>query len=154
VKDPPKADPPEDAAPDAPVEPVTSDYGDYGGDGSSGYTPPAAAAAPPPTPDPAPSTPVRRAPVRRAPQRRAAAPELPQGEQVDGYLLASATGVPVPPSAAVTPADPQLAALTSPPQDDRALHVPTPVWVALGLLLLVVLGWGLESRTTLPYFRP
>ncbi|MDW5593200.1 PKD domain-containing protein [Conexibacter stalactiti] len=156
VRDAPQEDAPDDAATDAPEVPQTSGDGSYNGGGSSGYTPPAPAATPPPTPDPAPTapaTPVRRAPQRRAPARRAAAPELPQGETVDGYLLASATGVPVVPSAAITPADQELLGL-KPPQADRSLHVPTGVWVALGLLLLVVLGWGLESRTTLPYFRP
>jgi hypothetical protein len=152
VNDAPQEDAPDDAAPDAPDVQDTYDDGGYNGDSGSGYTPPAAAATPPATPDPAPSPPVRRA-ARRAPVRRAA-PELPQGETVDGYLLASASGVPVVPSAAVTPADQDLAKLTKPPTADGALHVPTGVWVALGLLLLVVLGWGLESRTTLPYFRP
>lgn len=144
--------PQEDAPDDAPETPQTPVDGGYSG---GGYAPPAATppVTPPATPDPAPATPVRRAPQRRAPARRAAAPQLPQGETVDGYLLASATGVPVVPSAAITPADQDLLGL-KPPQDGRSLHVPAVVWVALGLLLLVVLGWGLESRTTLPYFRP
>lgn len=153
VRDAPQEDAPDDAATDAPEAPQTSDDGSYSGGGGSGYTAPAPAATPPATPDPAPTTPVRRAPQRRAPARRAAEPQLPQGETVDGYLLASATGVPVVPSAAITPADQELLGL-KPPQDGRSLHVPAGVWVALGLLLLVVLGWGLESRTTLPYFRP
>ncbi|MDO8186865.1 hypothetical protein Q5424_12740 [Conexibacter sp. JD483] len=108
-----------------------------------------------PTPTPAPAqTPPPQQP-RRAPaktRRATVAPPAPAGETVDGYLLASAD---IAPALAGGAAEKErLQQLKAPAPDDKPLDVPTPVWVAIGLLALVVLGWGLESRTTLPYFRP
>ena len=129
--------------------------GGGGGAGGSGYDAgydddwptanPAPAAAPPPPPDPAP----RRKPAPR-PEPRARAPPQPAGETVDGYLLAAADA-PLPTGGAVTALDraPDRA-------DDRdgPLRIPTAAWIAVGLAGLILLGWTLESRTTLPYFKP
>ncbi len=120
------------------------DGGSY--DGGPTYTPPAATPVTPPPAQP------RQPKPRRAPeQRRAPVAEMPAGETVDGYLLASAD-VPLALAGGAAAARTQTAAIRQP--DDAPLQVPTAVWVAVGLLALVVLGWGLESRTTLPYFRP
>lgn len=118
-------------------------------------TPVTPAATPTPTPAPSPTptptpTPRRTAePPRRAAPRR---PEQPAGETVDGYLLAAAD-VPLP---LTDGADlkARSAQQIEPQQESTPLELPTPVWVGIGLLALVMLGWGLESRTTLPYFRP
>lgn len=115
-----------------------SGSGGYGGSTGGGYTPPVAAATPPPTPRPQP----------RAPERRAAPPPEPVGETVDGYLLAAAD-VPLPTGGAVRAASADPA-----PLDDGPLEIPAAVWVVIGVLGLGVLGWTLESRTTLPYFKP
>ncbi|MDO8213677.1 PKD domain-containing protein [Conexibacter sp. CPCC 206217] len=134
-----------------PVEPPTYD---------DGYTPPASsdpapsAATPPPatpaapTPAPTPSPKPRKTPKPKPdPARRAPVTTAPQGETVDGYLLASAD-LPLPlPSAAALAGKP-------PEEASKPLHVPAAVWVLAGLAALVMLGWGLESRTTLPYFKP
>lgn len=126
--------------------------GDWSGGGDTTYTPPvssppvtpAATPTPPPTPKPRP----QREP-RRAPEPTPA----PAGETVDGYLLASAdVELAAAGGSAAEQARAEAARLPQP--DDDPLQVPTAVWVAVGLLALVVLGWGLESRTTLPYFRP
>lgn len=125
-----------------------SGIGDDGGDGTGGAgglntggwdTPDAAAPPPPPAP---------RAQPRKQP-RRAAPPPEPAGETVDGYLLAAAD-VPLPTGGAVraTVADPE------PLDDEGPLNIPTAVWVVLGVIGLGLLGWTLESRTTLPYFKP
>lgn len=75
----------------------------------------------------------------------------PQGETVDGYLLASA-GAPLPILATADAAAPGTPGL---PEDEHTpLHVPAVVWVLGGLAALVLIGWGLEARTTLPYFKP
>lgn len=147
-RDAPNRRAPDDAPTEEPDTPVTDPGGYDDSYGAPAYTPPAAT---PPAATPPPAAPRPRA-LRRAPARRAAEPQLPQGETVDGYLLASATGVPIVP-AALTPADQDLAPGAR-PREEGGLSLPPGVWVAGGLLLLVMLGWGLESRTTLPYFKP
>ncbi|MBB4664538.1 PKD domain-containing protein [Conexibacter arvalis] len=115
--------------------------GGAGGATTGGWSPPATPATPPP---PAPRA------ERRSPPRRAPAPE-PVGETVDGYLLAAAN-VPLPTGGAVRAA----AATPDLLDDDRdgPLEIPALVWVLVGVLGLGLLGWTLESRTTLPYFKP
>jgi hypothetical protein len=97
-------------------------------------TPPAV--SPPPAPVPSDS----RAP---APRPR------PRGDLVSGTLIASA-------SAAATPAGgaPAARAVEHSATSDGPLHVPIGVWVAIGLALLLALGWVLESRHTLPFWQP
>jgi hypothetical protein len=114
--------------------------GGAGGATTGGWTAPPTAAT---TPPPAPRT------DRRAPRRAQPKPQQPVGETVDGYLLASAD-MPLPTGGAVRAAD--LRPTTVDVRDGFA--VPTGAWVAIGLLGLIVLGWTLESRTTLPYFKP
>jgi PKD domain len=104
------------------------------------YAPPVAApptaAAPPPAP----------APVRRqapAPRRRT------PGELVSGTLLASTSAAAVPVDAA-----PAASAAARGAAADGPLNVPVGVWVTIGLVVLVALGWALESRHTLPFWQP
>jgi len=118
-----------------------SGTGGSGGTGTGGWDVPAAASTPPP-PAPKPRA------ERRAPPRRATPPE-PVGETVEGYLLAAAD-VPLPTGGAVRAAAAEPPAL----DDDGPLEIPTAAWVVIGVLGLGVLGWTLESRTTLPYFKP
>lgn len=112
--------------------------GGWGGDDGGFDLPAAAETTPPPAPRAKP----------RAERRRAETPPEPVGETVDGYLLAAAD-VPLPTGGAVhaTAADPK-------PLDDDPLNIPTAVWVVLAVAGLGLLGWTLESRTTLPYFKP
>lgn len=112
------------------------------GGGTGGWTPPAST----PAATPPPATP-RREPKRRAPKP---VQQAPAGETVDGYLLASADA-PLPTGGAVRAVEPTPAVEE---KRDGPLEIPALVWVAVGLLGLVVLGWTLESRTTLPYFKP
>lgn len=119
------------------------------GTGSPTTAPPAAApSAPAPAATPPPAQP--RAQPRREPRARAPPPE-PEGELVDGYLLASTGGAPLPDGGAA-----RARSDTVVPAADVAtpFDVPAIVWVLGGLAALVVLGWALESRTTLPYFKP
>lgn len=97
-------------------------------------TPPAA--SPPPTPVPAPS-------------HASPTPREQRGDLVSGTLIASA-------SAAATPAGGAQAAraVERGATSDGPLHVPVGVWVAVGLALLLALGWVLESRHTLPFWQP
>lgn len=131
------------------------DPGPTGGlpDGDGGG--PLAGAGPSSTPE-IPSTPAATPPPPaaqpqpRAPPRRAQAPAEPEGETVTGYLLASADGQPLPAGGSQrTDRQPLVAEAASTP-----LEIPALAWVLAGLAALVVLGWALESRTTLPYFRP
>lgn len=130
--------------------------------GSGGYV------APPPVDayEPAPVTPVEAEPQpkpepeprpRRA-EQPAPAPE-PAGETVDGYLLASAGGPGGGADAASQlpeDAPPELQELARTPTEAAAggRQLPTIVWVVAGLLALIVLGWALEGRRTLPYWQP
>lgn len=110
-----------------------------GGAGSGAPAPAAPAAAPPPvTPPPAPPEPKPK-------PKPASAPE-PQGELVSGTLLASATGAPIPTGDDAPPAAEDEATVP--------LDVPVGVWVAIGLIAVVAIGWTLESRHTLPFWQP
>lgn len=116
-----------------------------GGGSDPGYTDPGydtpetpAVTPPPVTPRPRRRTPAK--PVEKA----------PAGEVVEGYLLASANA-PLPTGGGVRAPDEVKRAVNDP---DGPLHVPAVVWVLIGLLGLGLLGWTLESRTTLPYFKP
>ena len=111
------------------------------GPGGGGWTPPSNAATPPP--------PAAPRPERRAPRSARRTPQQPVGETVDGYLLASAD-VPLPTGGAVRAADLRPTAVA----EQGGFGVPTGAWVVIGLVALIVLGWTLESRTTLPYFKP
>jgi hypothetical protein len=143
-------DPPEQEESDPPVTPTDDSPS------TPAYTPPAStppAYTPPATPEPTPVPEPRPRPKPKPkpkPERRAPVETVPQGETVEGYLLASA-GAPLP-----VPADGEAEARRPDELDEpsKPLHVPAVVWVLVGLGALVVLGWGLESRTTLPYFKP
>jgi uncharacterized membrane protein YgcG len=119
--------------------------GSGGGGSDSGTAQPAytpAPTAPPAVAPPTPSPTVAR--PRLAPPRR-----TPPGELVSGTLIASA-------SAAAAPIDVGPAASTAArgAAADGPLHVPVGVWVAVGLVVLLALGWALESRHTLPFWQP
>ncbi len=126
---------------DADVPPPSTDPGpSYGDPGDYDGGLPSVSAAPPPA--------APRAQPREQP-RRAEPESEPAGETVDGYLLAAAD-VPLPTGGAVraTADEPE-------PLDDKGpLEIPMVVWVVIGVLGLGLLGWTLESRTTLPYFKP
>jgi hypothetical protein len=116
-----------------------SSAGSGTGSGTSGsgtlapvYVSPARPPAVSPPPSPAPSPPPR-----------------PRGDLVSGTLIAST-------SAAATPAGGAQAAraVERSAASDGPLHVPVGVWVAVGLAFLLVLGWVLESRHTLPFWQP
>jgi len=111
-----------------------------GGGGAVASSPPAAAPAPATVVPDASPAPRRAAPVRR---------RTPPGKLVSGTLLASA-------SAAAAPASGGRAAATVArgAAGDGPLHVPVGVWVAIGLAVLLALGWALESRHTLPFWQP
>lgn len=103
------------------------------------FGPPPAAppvASPPPTPAPAPS-------------QASPPPRQPRGDVVSGTLIASA-------AAAATPAGGTQAAhaVARNATADGPLHVPIGIWVGAGLVLLLALGWVLESRHTLPFWQP
>ncbi len=121
--------------------------GDGSGDGSgagasgNGAGSGSPAGAPPP--------PRHREPARRRPARRAPTPKPPAATTADtvtGTLLASTDASP-------------LAALASHrttgarAEPKRPLQIPMGVWVAAGVALLVVAGWVVESRTTLPFWQ-
>lgn len=133
---------------------ATTGGGTGSGSGGAGTTsPPASAPTAPPAPA-APSPPVTPPPAPRPraeprPRPRArATPPAPAGESVTGYLLASAAGVPLAAgggqSARARPAE----------TDGDPLQIPAVAWVLFGIAGVVMLGWALESRTTLPYFKP
>lgn len=113
---------------------------DTSGAGIPSFTPvappaapvPPSAATPMPTPRPHPE------PVRHA----------PRGQLVSGTLIAAS-------SAAAAPASGVRAAQAAGgAAADGPLHVPVGAWVALGLALLLAVGWALESRHTLPFWQP
>ncbi|MFL5816591.1 MAG: hypothetical protein ACJ76L_03220 [Conexibacter sp.] len=117
--------------------------GSGSGSGGSGATAPAyvapvspPAAFPPPTPAPA---------TRHA----SPPPHRPRGDLVSGTLIASA-------SAAAAPAGGTQAARAAVrgATSDGPLHLPVGIWVGAGLVLLLALGWVLESRHTLPFWQP
>lgn len=84
-----------------------------------------------------------------APERVPAAPRTPPGKFVSGTLLASASAAAAPVSAGRA-----ASAAVHRATADGPLHVPVGVWVAVGLVALVALGWALESRHTLPFWQP
>lgn len=112
-----------------------------GGSGASApayvapVSPPAASPSPAPAPAPAP--------------RHVPAPRRPRGDLVSGTLIASA-------SAASTPVGGGHAASAAAhgATSDGPLHLPIGIWVGAGLVLLLALGWVLESRHTLPFWQP
>lgn len=120
-----------------------SGAGTGGAGGTTGPVDPTIAPAPappaPPAPQPDPS-------ARRTPP----APSEPAGETVTGYLLASADGAPLQVGGEQR-ATPQAIASV---QKGDPLAIPAIMWVLAGLAGVIVLGWALESRTTLPYFKP
>lgn len=104
----------------------------------------------PPIAAPAPPTASQSPP---APQRAPAMPRTPPGKLVSGTLLASASAVAAPPGAeAAGRAAASAAARRA--AADGPLHVPVGVWVGVGLVVLLALGWALESRHTLPFWQP
>jgi hypothetical protein len=107
-------------------------------------TPPATPATSTPTPPPNPHP-------TRTPAATATTPPQPRGVTVDGYLLASA-GAPLPAGAAWAQAAETRQAIAE--EAAKPLHVPAVAWVLVALAGLLMVGWGLESRTTLPYFKP
>ncbi|ADB52918.1 PKD domain-containing protein [Conexibacter woesei] len=128
----------------------TGGSGTGGGAGGSVTTTPPVAA--PTGPTPAATPPATPPPAQPRPQPRARAPPPePAGETVDGYLLASADGAPLPAGGAQRESPDKVVS-----EADAAtpLDIPAVVWVLGGLAALVMLGWALESRTTLPYFKP
>jgi hypothetical protein len=84
-------------------------------------------------------------PLRRARARRHRPREAPGRTLVSGTLLASADAAPL---AGLPRSSTAAARRDEPPQ------VPTGAWVALGVVLLLALGWGIEARNTLPFWRP
>ena len=116
--------------------------GAVAGGGSGGGVAPAA--TPPPAAAPT---------VLPAPQRAPAPRRAPPGELVSGTLLASASA-----AAALEPGAGRAGSAGSAPAGnaaaDRPLDVPVGVWAAAGLVVLVALGWALESRHTLPFWQP
>jgi hypothetical protein len=117
--------------------------GNAGGVGTGSGT--AAPAYVPPAMPPAASPP----PLVPVPHHAPAPPRRPRGDLVSGTLIASA-------AAAATPAGGTRAAraVERGAASDGPLHVPVGVWVAVGLALLLALGWVLESRHTLPFWQP
>jgi len=124
-----------------------------GGSGGSGSGTGSTGAAPltfgPPPSAPqvaAPSTPPAPAPT---PRHAPPLPRKPRGDVVSGTLIASA-------AAAATPAGGTQAARAAvrDATSDGPLHLPIGVWVGAGLVLLLALGWVLESRHTLPFWQP
>ncbi|HKG02118.1 MAG TPA: PKD domain-containing protein [Conexibacter sp.] len=113
-----------------------------GTDGSdaatSTYVAPLSPPAASPTPAPAP-----------APRHASPPPRQPRGDLVSGTLVASA-------SAASTPVGGGHAAsaVAHRAASDGPLHLPIGIWVGAGLVLLLALGWVLESRHTLPFWQP
>lgn len=91
----------------------------------------------------------RAASAPPAPRHVPAPRSRPRADLVSGTLIASA-------SAAATPAGGAQAARAAVHEaaSDGPLHVPVGVWVAVGLVLLLALGWALESRHTLPFWQP
>ncbi|MGN6188104.1 MAG: PKD domain-containing protein [Conexibacter sp.] len=72
----------------------------------------------------------------------------PPGKLVSGTLLASAGA-----AAAPIGARPAAVAAARGAAAKGPLHVPVGVWVAIGLVVLLALGWALESRHTLPFWQ-
>jgi uncharacterized membrane protein YgcG len=103
-----------------------------------------------PASPPAPLAPARPAPPttstrRHPPPRR----RTPPGELVSGTLIASASA-----TAAPVDAVPAASAAARGAAAEGPLHVPVGVWAAGGLIVLLALGWALESRHTLPFWQP
>jgi hypothetical protein len=118
--------------------------GTFAGSGTSGSdAAPPAYVAPAVPPTSFPPTPVP------APRHTPRPPRRPRGDLVSGTLLASA------PAAATPAAGTQAArAAVHDAASEGPLHLPIGVWVAIGLVLLLALGWALESRHTLPFWQP
>ncbi len=109
-------------------------------------TPPAASGGQPAVTTAAAATTTPAAAPRRVAPARAPAP---RGDLVSGTLLASAEAAPLPASTAGAGA-PSAGA----PATDRPLDIPVGAWIALGLLVLVALGFSLESRHIPPFLQP
>jgi hypothetical protein len=116
------------------------------GAGSAGAGAGAPASAPRSPSAPLAAVPPTAAAPRRAPHHTPATRRTPPGELVSGTLLASA-------STAAAPAGTSRAAARG-AAADGPLHVPVGVWMAVGLVVLLALGWALESRHTLPFWQP
>jgi PKD domain len=84
-----------------------------------------------------------------APRSAQAPRRTPPGELVSGTLLASASA-----AAAPVDASPAASAAARGAAADGPLHVPVGVWAAIGLVVLLALGWALESRHTVPFWQP
>jgi len=92
------------------------------------------------------------APSQPAPRHTTTQHRRPPAKLVSGTLLASASA-----AAALLDAPATGRAASAAVQGasaDGPLHVPVGVWVAIGLVVLLALGWALESRHTLPFWQP
>lgn len=114
-----------------------SGVGGGGGSGGGAVAGPSAGMPPIATSAPAARRPARRR-ARRTPSPRQA------DDTITGYLLASA-GAPLPLASG---------GATATAGRDGSIEIPTGVWVVSALTGLIMLGWLLEARTTLPYFKP
>jgi hypothetical protein len=123
-----------------------SDAAGGSGAGGSGTGDAAAPAFAPVAPPPAHAPPAAVAPTPRP--HPDPAPRAARGTLVSGTLIAAA-GVAAAPAGGV-----QAARAARGAAADGPFHVPVGAWVALGLVLLLALGWALESRHTLPFWQP
>lgn len=105
--------------------------------------------------DLAPTTPVAPTPPIPSPPRSVvprttheAAPPRPQGELVSGTLIASTQAVPT------FAGDARAGSPSRGAAADGPLQIPVGVWMGIGLVALLALGWTLESRHTLPFWQP
>lgn len=120
-----------------------------GSGGTAAPPTPPAASTPPPASSPPPTPRPRRARKKPDPvpaRTPAAEPDFAT-DTVSGTLLAAADTTPLAGLGSSRAAEPRAA-------PTRPLHVPMEVWVGLGVLMLVLAGWALEGRKTLPYWRP
>jgi hypothetical protein len=136
---------------------VAGGHGEGGGTSAGGVGSGGGAGAPASTPRSSSALPAaapRRAAAapRPAPHRASAPRRTPPGELVSGTLLASASAAAAP--VGVSPAASAASASAGGAAADGPLHVPVGVWAALGLVVLLALGWALESRHTLPFWQP
>jgi len=98
----------------------------------------------------APAPPAPSAAPRPAPEQPTAAPPAePRGELVSGTLLAAVGDSPASFAGGSRPGETAQAA-----ERDAPLDIPVGAWVAIGLAALLMLGWALESRHTVPFWQP
>jgi hypothetical protein len=99
---------------------------------------------------PSPTLPRTSSPPAPRPRRRAPRPRrdeaAPGRTLVSGTLLASTSATPLAAGAG-------RASRSAAAAGDGSLHIPIGVWVGLGVSCLLLLGWGLEARNTVPFWR-